>query len=197
MISRTLLLVEDERDSRESLTRALTRAGYLCHPAATEAEALDLAARHPLDAAVLDVRLGDDEHAGLKLVRALRGGASRVPVILITAFADLDKVKQALNDGASFLLEKPFKAPELLAVLARVLSEADSTGHLIERALARAHLTEREVTVARLLLKGLPSAEIATLLANSDKTVRQHISQIYAKCGVNSRAEFFHHIFPS
>jgi DNA-binding NarL/FixJ family response regulator len=197
MTPRTLLLVEDERESREALARAFTRAGYLCLPAAAEDEALALAARHPLDAAVLDIRLGDDDRAGLRLVRALREGQARVPVVLITAFADLDKVKQALNDGASFLLEKPFKAAELLAVVARVLSEADGTGHLVERAIGRAHLTEREATVARLLLKGLPSAEIATLLANSDKTVRQHISQIYAKCGVSSRAEFFHHIFPS
>ena len=32
---------------------------------------------------------------------------------------------------------------------------------------------------------------------NSDKTIRQHVSQIYAKCGVSTRAEFFHYVFPT
>jgi DNA-binding CsgD family transcriptional regulator len=67
----------------------------------------------------------------------------------------------------------------------------------VDRALARAGLTEKELAIARLVLKGLPSHEIARLENNSDKTIRQHLTQIYAKCGVSSRAEFFHHVFPS
>jgi two-component system, NarL family, response regulator LiaR len=57
--------------------------------------------------------------------------------------------------------------------------------------LARAQLTEKELTVARLLLDGLSSSEIAELEHNSPKTIRQHVTQIYAKCGVASRAQFF------
>jgi DNA-binding CsgD family transcriptional regulator len=45
--------------------------------------------------------------------------------------------------------------------------------------------------VARHLLRGLSSSEIAALENNSPKTIRQHVSQIYAKCGVGTRAEFF------
>lgn len=195
---RKVLLVEDEPDAREALARALGRAGYAVCTAADEAGALDAAGREaPLDAAVVDVRLGTDERAGLRLVPVLREMSGRTSVVVITAFADLDKVKQALNDGAAFLLEKPFKAQALLDVLSRVVSDAESASHLVERALGRAHLTDKETSVARLLLKGLPSAEIATLLNNSEKTVRQHVSTIYVKCGVSSRPEFFHYVFPS
>ena len=52
-------------------------------------------------------------------------------------------------------------------------------------------LTDKERTVARHLLNGLSSTEIAVVEKNSPKTIRQHVSQIYAKCGVSSRAEFF------
>lgn len=195
---RKVLLVEDEPDARESLARALGRAGYTVATAADEKGALDAAEREaPLDAAVVDVRLGADERAGLRLVPALRRMSGRTSVVVITAFADLDKVKQALNDGAAFLLEKPFKAHELLEVLARVLSDAENTTHLVDRALGRAGLTDKEASVARLLLKGLPSAEIATILGNSEKTVRQHVSTIYSKCGVGTRPEFFHYVFPN
>ena len=52
-------------------------------------------------------------------------------------------------------------------------------------------VTAKERTVALLLLDGLSSGEIAERETNSPKTIRQHVSQIYAKCGVGSRAEFF------
>ncbi len=193
-----ILLVEDERDAREALARALARAGYECSAAESSERAhAILRGEQGFDAAVLDVKLGDDDRAGLKLIRPLRATGTCTAIIVITAFADLDKVKQALNDGASYLIEKPFHAAELLAVLQRVWSEAQDTSHLVERALQRAGLTTKEVEVAKLVLKGLPSAEVASLVGISDKTVRQHLSQIYAKCGVATRSEFFHYVFPS
>jgi DNA-binding CsgD family transcriptional regulator len=45
-------------------------------------------------------------------------------------------------------------------------------------------------------LKGLSTAEVARLENNSDKTIRQHSSQVYAKANVSSRSEFFHCVFP-
>ena len=67
----------------------------------------------------------------------------------------------------------------------------------VDRAFARAGLTDKELAVARLVLKGLTSLEIARLESNSDKTIRQHITRIFAKCGVSSRAELFHFVFPT
>ncbi len=194
---RRLLLVEDDPDARASLERALVRAGYECLTAASVAEALARAAGVPfLDVVVSDIVLGDDDRGGVRLVPALRASGVRAPVVLITAFADLDGVKQALNEGASFLLEKPFRAHELLEVIRRVLGEPRDIGYLVDSALAKAGLTDKEQAVARLILKGLTSVEIAELEGNSEKTVRQHVTQIYAKCGVASRAELFHFVFP-
>ncbi len=68
---------------------------------------------------------------------------------------------------------------------------------LVNRALARARLTKKEEEVARLVLKGLTSAEIGAMMGNSEKTIKQHLTQVYAKLGVTGRAEFFHLVFPS
>jgi DNA-binding NarL/FixJ family response regulator len=194
---KTVLLVEDDRDARESLARSLTREGYTCLTAASVAEAIAAArAASFIDAVVSDVVLGAEDRGGLLLMDELKAIGVRAPVVLITAFAALDNVKGGLNAGASFLLEKPFRAAELIEVLRRVLSEPRDISYLVDRALARASLTEKEQSIARLILKGLTSAEIARLEGNSDKTVRQHITRIYQKCGVSSRAELFHFVFP-
>jgi DNA-binding NarL/FixJ family response regulator len=190
-------LVEDEDDARASLVRTLTREGYACEAAAGDVEALALLASGRFDGAVVDVVLGKKVNAGLDLLPELLARAGQIPVVIITAFADMGKVKAALNAGASYLLEKPFTAVELLAVLRRLLDRREDLSPFVERALERARLTDKERCVARLVLKGLPTAEIARVERNSEKTVRQHLGHIYAKCGVASRAEFFHYVFPS
>lgn len=112
------------------------------------------------------------------------------PVLIITAFADVEKVKIALNEGAAHLIEKPFSAADLLETIERVRGENDPM-RTVERVFDQVRLTDKERQVARDVLKGLSSSEIAARQGNSDKTIRQHISQIYAKCGVGSRAELF------
>jgi DNA-binding NarL/FixJ family response regulator len=190
------LLVEDDADARLSLARALRREGIECVEAADAAAALALLPTTNVDVAILDLVLGDDERGGLSVLSALRAGGSSVPAVLITAFADVERLKRALNLGASFLLEKPFRGRELVDTVRKLLADQRNLGGLVSSAITRAGLTEREAEVARLVLKGLPSAEIATVLGSSDKTVRQHLSRIYEKCGVSSRPELFHFVFP-
>ena len=192
MTAATILLVEDEFDTRELLGRALQRAGYTCLAAANAAEALSAARDTPhLDLVVTDIVLGDDSLAGLTLMTELRRQGLRAPVVIITAYADVEKLKIALNEGAAYFLEKPFRAPKLLEVIARMLADKPKLNDAVEEILTRAQLTEKERTVARLLLEGLSSNEIAERENNSPKTIRQHVTQIYAKCGVASRAQFF------
>ena len=194
----TILLVEDEDDTREMLARALERDGHRCVPARTAIEGLQ-AARTPgfIDVVVTDVVLGkDEERDGLRLLGELRGAGVHAPVIVITAYADVEKVKTALNAGAAYLLEKPFRAAELCEVIRRVQESGGGVQHSIEQVLTRANLTDKERAVARFLLEGLSSAEIAERANNSPKTIRQHVSRIYEKCGVGSRAEFFRLVYP-
>jgi DNA-binding NarL/FixJ family response regulator len=188
--------VEDERDTRELLGRALERAGYACTLAEGVREARQLAVDGgPFDVVVTDIVLGKDDRGGLGLMTELRRLGVRAPFVIITAYADVEKLKIALNQGAAHLLEKPFRAPELIAVIARVCGEGAGPDRAALNVLSRARLTAKERTVALHLLDGLSSGEIAQIETNSPKTIRQHVSQIYAKCGVSSRAEFFRLVY--
>jgi two-component system, NarL family, response regulator LiaR len=192
----TVLLVEDERDTREMLAGAIARAGYDCVTAAGGREAIECAAgARFIDVVVTDVVLGADDRGGLRLMTELRAAGVLAPIIVITAYADVEKVKIALNQGAAHLIEKPFRAPALIDVIDRVKVQGGDVRHTLERALARARLTDKEFVVARHLLEGLSYGEIAEIERNSAATIRQHVSTIYAKCGVASRAEFFRLVY--
>jgi DNA-binding NarL/FixJ family response regulator len=192
----TVLLVDDERDTLEMLALALERAGYRCLTAGDGGTAVrQVSSAGPVDVVVTDVVLGKDDRGGLKLMADLRTTGVRAPFVIITAHADVEMVKIALNQGAAQLLEKPFRAPELIAAVQRVREAGADQAGSIDRILADAHLTEKERAVARSLLEGLSSSEIAELEGNSPKTIRQHVSQIYAKLGVGSRAEFFRLVY--
>lgn len=190
-----LLLVEDEIEARDALARALTRSKYEVTVASSVAEALP---KIDVDLAVVDIKLGKDDRGGLAILEAIRA-KSRIPVVIVTAFADVEKVKAALNLGASHLLEKPFRATDLGAILERLQANERAqpdAASSVREAFARARLTAREQEVAMLALKGLSSPEIAQVLAMSDKTVRQHLSRVYEKHGVSSRGELVSVLFP-
>ena len=192
----SVLLVEDDDDARDLLARALERAGYACSAARDLNEGVERArALGYCDVVVTDIVLAGDDRGGLELMNALRDLKIAAPVILITAFADLAKLKLALNQGAAHLLEKPFRATELLRVVSEVIQPVRDTTHATERVLRSADLTEKELAVARHLLDGLSSTEIAQVELNSAKTIRQHVSRIYAKFGVSSRADFFRLVY--
>jgi DNA-binding NarL/FixJ family response regulator len=197
-MSTTVLLVEDEDDTRESLARSLERARFRCLVARSADEALALARGDDfIDVVVTDIVLGhEDDRGGLRLLVDLRTAGVLAPIIVITAFADVDKVKTALNEGAAYLLEKPFRANELCDVIRKVQQPGTGVEHAMEQILTRASLTEKEHEVARLLLEGLSGSEIAERSGNSPKTIRHHVTRIYEKCGVVSRAEFFRLVFP-
>lgn len=190
-----LLLVEDELEAQGALGRALGRAGYDVHAAADVSIALAAIAAETPELAVIDIRLGADEHGGLVVLEALRKKTRTAPVVVITSFADVQNVKKALNLGASHLLEKPFRAAELLAVVTRLMAGRDPSS-AVTQAFADAGLTPREAEVALIALKGLSSPEIGQVLGMSEKTVRQHLSRVYEKHGVHGRGELVHLLFP-
>jgi DNA-binding response OmpR family regulator len=169
-----ILLVEDELEAQGALTRALERVGYEVHSASeTQQALLHLEHRHlgPPDVAVLDVVLGADDRGGLRVLEALRARSADVPVVMVTAFADVEKVKTALNLGASHLLEKPFRAADLLSVINRLMATRPDRAETVRLAFARVGLTPREAE-------------------------RQHLSRVYEKHDVSGRGELVALLLP-
>ncbi|NKX55434.1 response regulator [Arthrobacter mobilis] len=109
-----LLVVDDEAQFLRALQINLTAHGFDVVTAATGSAALQAAARHRIDAVVLDLGLPDMD--GLEVIRGLRGWTD-VPIIVLSARHGSDDKVEALDRGADDYVTKPFGLPELLARL--------------------------------------------------------------------------------
>jgi two-component system response regulator MprA len=121
-----VLVVDDERAVRESLRRALELEGYDVELAADGQEALDrLEAGPDPDAVILDVLMPAVD--GLEVCARLRRNGSRLPVLMLTARAEVENRVAGLDAGADDYVTKPFALEELLARL-RALLRRTSNG---------------------------------------------------------------------
>jgi two-component system, NtrC family, response regulator AtoC len=128
----TLLIVDDERSIRFGISEWARDAGYEPVEAASGREALERLRDQPVDAVVLDLKLGDMD--GLQVLKRLREDDPSLPVVMLSAHATFDHVIQAVQAGAFWFLSKPADVGQLAA--------------LLDRALQTARL-QREVEVAR------------------------------------------------
>jgi two-component system response regulator MprA len=108
-----LLVVDDDRDVRDSLRRALGYEGYAVATATNGAEALSAIAHAPVDLVILDVLMPMLD--GLDTCRALRGRGDATPVLVLTARDAIDDRVAGLEAGADDYLVKPFALRELVA----------------------------------------------------------------------------------
>ena len=120
-----ILVVDDERAVRESLRRALELEGYQVALAEDGEEALERlggSEEGEADAVILDVLMPGID--GLEVCRRLRADRNAVPVLMLTARAEVDSRVAGLDAGADDYLPKPFALAELLARLRALLRRA-------------------------------------------------------------------------
>jgi two-component system, OmpR family, response regulator MprA len=164
-MQRRLLIVDDDRDLRDSLHRALGYAGYAVATAADGAEALAAVALAPVDLIILDVLM--PMLNGLDTCRALRGRGDATPVLVLTARDAIDDRVAGLEAGADDYLVKPFALRELVARINALLRRTkpvhallgyadltlDLTTHTATRAGAPLVLTKIEFALLELLAR--------------------------------------------
>jgi two-component system response regulator MprA len=115
-----ILVVDDERAVRESLQRALELEGYEVELAEDGEGALErVSGASAPDALILDVLMPGID--GLEVCRRLRAEENPVPVLMLTARAEVDSRVAGLDAGADDYLPKPFALAELLARLRALL----------------------------------------------------------------------------
>jgi two-component system, OmpR family, KDP operon response regulator KdpE len=115
---RRILVCDDEPQILRALKVILREAGFEAVPAETAEEALDRAAVHPPDGAIIDLVLPDGD--GVEVCREIRGW-SQMPIIVLSAVGDEDAKVRALEAGADDYVTKPFGARELVARLEAAL----------------------------------------------------------------------------
>ncbi len=186
--------VEDDMDARTIFSQKLKVDHVACDTYSSAEEALDHIHPGSHDALIIDIQLPGQ--SGIQLLKELRRREIHTPCVLITAFNSLEYSREALNSNANYLLEKPFNYRTLRQIIEKIIVTPSSIQHCVDRGIAQLNLTSRESGIALYILKGLSSHEIATILGISEKTVKHHITEIFEKAQVSSRAEFFSYIFP-
>jgi DNA-binding response OmpR family regulator len=161
-----VLVVEDERKIAGFMRQGLHEQGFDVDVSGNGDEAFALATTRPYDAVVLDIMLPGRD--GLSVLRGLRERKNAVPVILVTARAELSERVDGLNLGADDYLTKPFYVEELVArihaVTRRVkgdptglLRVGDLTVDLLQRRVRRGdrdiELTAREFSLLEHLMR--------------------------------------------
>jgi two-component system response regulator PilR (NtrC family) len=119
----SVLVVDDEAASRESLVDVLKDEGYEATAAASTDAALELIEHGEFDLVVTDLRMPGRD--GIALLREVRKLCPQTLVILMTAYASVETAVQALRDGAHDYMIKPLQYDDVLAKIARLLERRE------------------------------------------------------------------------
>lgn len=119
MVQHTILLVEDQHTQLEALTAHLEEEHYTVIGTNTAEKALEIAATQAIDAVITDFSLPEAD--GQFVLEKIKGINPTIPVILITAYASVDRAVNVMKLGAYDYLTKPINVDELLIILRRAL----------------------------------------------------------------------------
>jgi two-component system, NtrC family, response regulator AtoC len=119
MSKATILVVDDQESIRHFVSKALGDEGYTVTAMGSVREGRQAFESERPDAVILDLKLPDG--TGIDLLREIKRLQPEVPVILMTAFGELETAVEAMSAGAFWFVKKPFQNEELVALVARAL----------------------------------------------------------------------------
>jgi two-component system, NarL family, response regulator DevR len=167
--------------------------------AATAEEALDRIPPTRPDVAILDVRLPDG--SGIEVCREIRSASPEVSCVMLTSYADDEALVAAVMAGASGYVLKQVGASSLVDDIRRVaagqsLLDPALTERIVERLRNRgdddpllATLTPQERRILDLIAEGQTNRQIAGALFLAEKTVKNYVSNLLAKLGMERRTQ--------
>jgi DNA-binding NarL/FixJ family response regulator len=167
--------------------------------AGTAAEGLSRIPPTKPDVAVVDMRLPDGN--GVEVCREVRSHNPEIQCLILTSFADDEALFDAIMAGAAGYLLKQIKGTDLVDAIRRVaagqsLLDPNVTERVLER-LRRgpeederlARLTDQERRILDLIAEGLTNRQIAERIFLAEKTVKNYVSNLLAKLGMERRTE--------
>jgi len=198
-----VMLVDDHEVVRQGLRALLERREHLTvvAEAGSVAEAIVEAARAQPDVIVMDVRLPDG--TGIEACREIRAEYPAIRVLMLTSYADDEAVYAAIVAGAAGYLLKQTRGRELVSAIDAVargesLLDPLVTSKVLNRMREMAagghkdklsELTEQERRILSLIAEGKTNRMIAAEVFLSEKTVKNYVSTILGKLGMERRAQ--------
>ena len=189
-----ILIIEDERHTRENLCTILEMEGYCPVTVSDGAAGVNAALSEQPDLIICDVTMPKLD--GLGVIAALRKNPSTasMPFIFLTAKSDRPDVRAGMNLGADDYLTKPASAEEVLAAVEtrlirhqRLQVASGAIDFSSAAPLEAIGLTPRESEVLIWVAQGKTNADVGTILGLSEKTVKVHLGHVFAKLGVETR----------
>jgi len=199
-----VLLVDDHLLFRQGVRRLLEGAGDIevVGDAETGEESVHLAEDLAPDIVLLDVAM--PTLSGIDAARMIKASSPRAGIIMLTVHADEEFLFEAIKAGAMGYLLKDCTPDELIRAIrvvhsgegllaptmaAKVMREFARTRETKDLAAVHLPLTQREVEILQHVTTGLANKEIANRLSISERTVKNHLSNIMEKLHVNSRTQ--------
>ncbi len=205
MNSIRVLIVDDHEIVREGLQTLLSEEPdfEVVGIAADGAAAVDLADATQPDVIIMDLVMGGLD--GIEATRRIRTRNPEARVLVLTTFADDQRVREAIQAGATGYLLKDVLKADLLRALRDVAAGraslhpevqqqlmrevAGKTAPSQEQSLPHLSLTGRETDILRLIARGRSNKEIAAALHLTEGTVKGYVSTIFDKLGVEDRTQ--------
>lgn len=189
-----ILIIEDEKHTRENLCTILEMEGYAPISAADGKEGLELALREQPALILCDVTMPKlDGHGVLAALRGSDYGLT-IPFIFLSAKSDRPDVRTGMNLGADDYLTKPASAEEVLSavetrlirsqIVQQTMAPLDFSSSLPLESLG---LTPREAEVMLWVAQGKTNADVAIILNMAEKTVKIHLGHVFEKLSVETR----------
>jgi len=196
-----VFLLDDHEIVRRGIADLLqAEPGFLVvGEAATAAEALRRIPAAQPHVAVLDARLPDG--SGIEVCRSIRSSHPQIRCLILTSYDDNDAIFAAVMAGAAGYLLKEIRGTSLVDSIRQVAAGKSLLDPAVtERLLARLRegephderlesLTDREREVLNLIADGLTNREIGDRLFLSEKTVKNYVSGLFAKLGMQRRTQ--------
>jgi two-component system response regulator FixJ len=187
---RIVHVVDDDPAVRDSLRLLLKTERFSVLAHASARDFLTVVATDETGCVITDVRM--PEKSGFELLADMRTLGIGLPVIVITAYADVPLAVRAMKAGAIDLLEKPFDDEALLKAIRHALNRGPDAAVDAEAAAAReriTRLTGREKEVLSGILGGRSNKLIAHDLGTSVRTVEAHRAHLMAKMRAGNLSE--------
>ena len=184
--NKLICIVDDDASVRDSLSLVLGLKGYDCRTYESAESFLSSLPNRPA-CIILDLKMTG--MSGLELQNRLLSQKVPVQIIFLTAFADVQVMREAFLGSAVDFLEKPFVLEQLLESINRSLHNLSATTEITEKNQKLSLLTPREKEVFDVLSQGKSHREIGELLKISPRTVEVHKARVMEKLGIKTLAD--------
>lgn len=186
-----IYLVDDDASIRSALAGTLERQCYSVTPYASATEFLQHATPVSPAVIVLDMRMPGQSGVDLQAVLSRHGWTT--PIIFVSGESLPTQIVQAMKQGASDFLLKPFSMQDLLTAVDRALAQ-DRTTHSVlikARAVEKLYLTltPREREVFEAIIAGKTNKQVADADGSAAATIKLHRARVLSKMQVDSAAD--------